>query len=215
MSNFGFADLRLVNPYEVSFREAVSAVNADAVMQSARVFDSVAAAVADCSLIVGTTGGDHRETSQPLQRLELGGRVIRRHAGHVALLFGSEKHGLSNEDMSHCHSLVQIPSRPEHRSMNLGQAVAVSLYELIRSPRMARAPQLLKTAATAQQTQVLLQRVEEALRLSGYYDHTATAGSEMRLRDVIQRLNLSEQDAVIWMGMFRQILWKLHHIEGD
>ena len=71
-----------------------------------------------------------------MRRLEYGGRLIRKRLASqpVALLFGSEKFGLSNEDMAHCHWLMRIPTREEHGSMNLGQAVAVCLYELVARP---------------------------------------------------------------------------------
>ncbi len=101
----------------------------------------MAEAVADCTLVVGTTAVSGRELLHPLKRLEHGARLIRKRlaSGPVALLFGSEKFGLSNEDLAHCHWLMRIPSREEHSSMNLGQAVAVCLYELVREPRAARA----------------------------------------------------------------------------
>ncbi|MBL8174951.1 MAG: TrmJ/YjtD family RNA methyltransferase [Bryobacterales bacterium] len=209
MSNFGFCDLRLVNPYEVAFREAVSAVGAGAVMEAARVYDTVEEAVAGCSLVAGTSGGDRREMTLPLHRLETGARMLREHSGGVALLFGSEKSGLTNEEISHCHWVMQIPARAEHRSMNLGQAVAVCLYELIRDERMALQPVLGKKHAEAVLIEELRQRVAEALTWSGYYDHTGTAGAERRLRELIHRMNLSERDAVVWLGIFRQVLWKL------
>src|SRR5258708_7207758 len=141
MSNFGFSELRLVNPYDVAFREARSAVKAHAVLEQAREYATVAEAVADCELVVGTTAIGHRILEHPLRRLELGGKLIAKKlaAAPVALLFGSEKFGLANEDMSHCHWLMRIPSREEHASMNLGQAVAVSLYEIIRKPSTATA----------------------------------------------------------------------------
>ncbi|MBL8209484.1 MAG: RNA methyltransferase [Bryobacterales bacterium] len=209
MSNFGFTDLALVNPYDLAFREAQSAVNADHVMQAATVHDTVASAVADCQLIVGTTGGDHRELALPLQRLEQGGTLIRESGAQVALLFGSEKYGLSNDDISHCHWLMRIPARPQHSSMNLGQSVAVCLYELIRS----EVPEVLPVAPAAshQQLNVLQERMAEVLALSGYADHTATAGADQRLRLLIGRMGLSRRDAEIWLGVFRQILWKLRH----
>lgn len=207
MSNFGLSSLRLVKPYDVAFREAKSAVGAGAIMEAATVYDTVAEAIAGCVLVVGTTGGDHRELELPLRRLEAGVRLIKRQPGPIALLFGSEKYGLSNDDISHCDWLMQIPSRPGHRSMNLGQAVAICLYEITRSPLAA--PPLTKKRAAAAQVEILRERLEEALRLSGYYDHTAVAGAERRLRALIKRLNLSQQDAVVWLGILRQILWKL------
>jgi len=209
MSNFGFSDLRLVNPYDVAFREAVSAVGAGAVMESARVFGTVAEAVAGSSLVIGTSGGDRREMSLPMHRLETGARMIREQSGDIALLFGSEKSGLTNDDISHCHWVMQIPTRSEHRSMNLGQSVAVCLYELIRDEQMAAQPVLGKKQAEAVLLEELRQRMAEALTWSGYYDHTGTAGAERRLRELIHRMNLSERDAVVWLGILRQILWKL------
>jgi TrmH family RNA methyltransferase len=130
MSNFGFRRLRVVNPYEVAFREARSAVGAAELLASTEEYKNVADAVADCTLVVGTTAVRHRELQHPLRRLdEHAGRLIsdQLRSGPVALLFGSEKVGLSNDDLSHCHWLLHIPTREDHISMNLGQAAAVCL----------------------------------------------------------------------------------------
>src|SRR5271154_2380556 len=145
MSNFGCTHLRLVNPYDPAYREARSAVGAAPVLASAEQFSTVA--VADCALVVGTTAAGRRELHHQLCTLEAGARIIlqrlarkraaRGKSNRVALLFGSEKTGLSNEDLSHCHWLLRIPTRAEHRSMNLGQAVAVCLYELVRDAKAA------------------------------------------------------------------------------
>jgi len=97
MSNLGFTDLRVVNPYEASFREAKSAVGAAKLLAGAKEYSSVAEAVADCSLVVGTTAVGHLELQHPLSMLEQGARQIRkrlRSGGRAALLFGSEKRGL-------------------------------------------------------------------------------------------------------------------------
>src|SRR2546423_283960 len=107
MANFGFSCLRVVNPYEVAFREARSAVGAAPLLAKAQEFEPVGEAVADCRLVVGTTNAGRRELQHSIRRLEYGARLISRAlaAGPVALLFGSEKYGLSNHDMSHCHWL--------------------------------------------------------------------------------------------------------------
>src|SRR5205814_333801 len=98
MSNFGAYQLRLVNPYQVAFREARSAVGAAKLLADAQEFKTLAEAVADCTLVVGTTAANRRELQHPLRRLEDGARLIRKRllAGPVALLFGSEKFGISN-----------------------------------------------------------------------------------------------------------------------
>jgi tRNA/rRNA methyltransferase len=211
MSNFGFDDLRLVNAYEVAFREAKSAVGADKVLKSAREFPGLGEAVADCTLVAGTTGSMSQKATQPLYALEQGAKRLRRRPGRTALVFGSEKHGLSNEDLSFCDWLLRIPSRPEHRSMNLGQAVAVCLYELIRNPRAPKPAAARKKPATGVQTELLVARLDDALHQSGYYAGSGILRSRLRLRSLVKRLDLSERDAVVLMGMLRQILWKLEH----
>src|SRR5258707_3482146 len=137
MSNFGAMELRAVRPYEKAWREAKSAVGAGELLARAKEFANLAEAVADCSLVVGTTAVGNREMKHPLRGLEQAARLIgrRMETGRVAVLFGSEKWGLSNEDLSYCHWLMRIPTRVEHRSMNLGQAAAVVMYELGRKDR--------------------------------------------------------------------------------
>src|ERR1019366_9414025 len=105
--------LRVVNPYEVAFREARCAVGATQLLTNAEEFKSLADAIADCTLVVGTTAVRHRELHHPLKRLEYGARVIHKQlgSGRVALLFGTEKFGLATKDLSHCHWLMRNPTR--------------------------------------------------------------------------------------------------------
>ena len=210
MSNFGFRHLRVVNPYEPAYREARSAVGATEVLANAEQFSSVADAVADCTLVVGTTAVRHRELQHPLRRLEGGARLIRKRmaASRVALLFGSEKFGLSNKDLSHCHWLLHIPTREENISMNLGQAVAVCLYEVIRDARAARAAAKESPAIAAEVERITIMLLE-ALRASGYLGRRRVADAEQRIRRLVRRLNLPARDSVIWLGILRQILWKI------
>ena len=214
MSNFGFLRLRLVKPYEAAFREARSAVGASQVLTSAEEYKSVGEAVADCALVVGTTAIRNRGLQHPLKRLEDGARLIRKalDRGRVAILFGSEKFGLSNLDLSHCHWLLRIPTRAEHISMNLGQAVAVCLYELVRDPSAARRsakPDLATAGEVERITGVLL----EALRASGYLKPRSTAATEAKVRRLLRRFELEASDSEIWLGMLRQMLWKIR--SGD
>src|SRR5258708_27708872 len=131
MSNFGAMELRAVRPYEKAWREAKSGVGAGELLARAKEFANLAEAVADCSLVVGTTAVGNREMKHPLRGLEQAARLIgrRMETGRVAVLFGSEKWGLSNEDLSHCSWLGRIPTRAEHRSMNLWQAAGEVVYE--------------------------------------------------------------------------------------
>lgn len=208
MSNFGFSHLRVVNPYEVAFREARSAVGAATVLTHAKEFKTVADAIADCSLVVGTTALGHRELRHPLRRLEQGATLIRRRlaSGRVALLFGSEKVGLSNRDLSHCHWLMRIPTRDEHGSMNLGQAAAVCLYELIRGGKLSERKEKEKPAAAAELERITAMLLD-ALRVSGFLK--PGAASEDKVRRLVRHLNVPADDAPLWLGMLHQILWKL------
>jgi TrmH family RNA methyltransferase len=216
MSNFGFSRLRVVHPYEEGFREARSAVGASAVLAQAEEHEAVASAVGDCSLVVGTTAVRHRHLHHSVRRLEDGARLIRRRlrTSRVALLFGSEKFGLSNDDLSHCHWLMRIPTCEDNISMNLGQAVAVCLYELVRDSKAPRVPERSQIAA-AVEIERITEKLLEALRESGFLDRRVVADADQRIRRLVRRLNLPQQDAVMWLGIFRQILWKLRHPESD
>jgi TrmH family RNA methyltransferase len=211
MSNFGFPRLRVVNPFPAAFREARSAVGASSVLAKAEEYESVAEAVADCALVVGTTAVRHRHLQHTLRRLEDGAHLIRKRlrSGRVALLFGSEKFGLSNEALSHCHWLLRIPTREENISMNLGQAVAVCLYELIRDARVARQARK-ADLATAAEVERITEMLLEALRTSGFLGRRRVADADQRIRRLVRRLNLPARDAVVWLGILRQILCKLH-----
>jgi len=210
MSNFGFLHLRVVNPYEAAFREARSAVGAAVLLASAEEYKTVADAVADCTLVVGTTAVGHRELQHPLRRLEYGTRLLRKQLalGRVALLFGSEKFGLSNAALSHCHWLMRIPTCEGNISMNLGQAVAVCLYELVRDTKAARPTEKVKRADSAELERITT-KLLEAMRASGYLDRRPIADVEERIRRLVRRLNLPARDAVVWLGILRQIVWKL------
>ena len=216
MANFGFRRLRVVNPYDLAFREARSAVGAAKLLAAAEQFDGVAGAVGDCPLVVGTTSLGHRELHHPLRRLEYGARLIRRTlaSGPVALLFGSEKFGLSNADLSHCHWLMRIPTEPG-LSMNLGQAVALCLYELTRDPRASRArPEKIKPASGAESEQITGLLIE-ALEASGYLHPPADGSTREKTRRLVRRLSIAARDATVLMGMLRQMLWKMGRAGGE
>ncbi len=224
MQDFGFRKLWLVNEYRVPLEDARSAVGAVELLKSAREMASVAEAVADCSLVVGTTavgerGIEHRLLALPeaagamraeLHRAEGGGRV--------ALLFGSEKTGLTNDALSHCDWLLTVPMHtpPEgarHLSMNLGQAVAVCLYELVRGEGMVAAVRDDPAGAAEQE------RVTELLRAvmaeTEYTRRFPANCDEAGVRRLVRRMGLSREDAPVWMGILRQVLWKLRGLKGD
>ncbi|HJT87862.1 MAG TPA: TrmH family RNA methyltransferase [Bryobacteraceae bacterium] len=211
MANFGFSRLRVVNPYDVAYREARSAVGAAPLLRASEAFTTLADAVADCRLVVGTTAVGHRELQHSVRRLEYGARLLRRALlqGPVALLFGSEKFGLSNDDLSHCHWLIRIPTVSPNLSMNLGQAVALCLYELARDAKAALArPEKIRPAA-ARETEQVTTLLLDVLGRSGYINPKTAASTGEKVRRLVRRLDISARDAPVLLGMLRQILWKL------
>lgn len=211
MTNFGFGRLRVVEPYEAAFREARSAVDAEQVLRSAEEFASLSEAVEDCALVVGTAEGRQRTTEEPLQRLEAGVEEIRRHlrgGAQVAVLFGSEKRGLSNEELGPCQRVLRIPTEAEQPSMNLGQAVAVVLYEVIRESA-AGGGELERAPATAGDRERLVALLAEMLERSEAARRGERALGEEKVQRLVRHMGLTAPDAHEWMGMVRQVLWKL------
>lgn len=206
MSNFGFSDLRVVNPYGLAFREAKSAVGAAALLGRAQEFSRLADAVSDCTLVVGTTAARDRKLHHPLRTPQESAGPIRRklQGGKVALLFGSEKRGLSNEDFSYCNWLIRIPTKLEQPSMNLAQAVAVCLYEISRvTKRPAVQGQIRPLAADLER---LTQLLYKSLVTSGY---AKSKEEEKVVRRLVHGLRLSADDTQRLLGMLRQMLWKM------
>ena len=149
MHDFGFGELRLVGDYWTPLESARSAIDAGEILRGARTFGDVGEAVADCTLVLATTAVGERALEHPVATLAQAGERVAGYlaadaAHRVGLLFGSEKTGLSNEELSHCHGLVTIPMETyagvRHPSMNLGQAAAVCLYELVRERAVERLP---------------------------------------------------------------------------
>jgi tRNA/rRNA methyltransferase len=229
MHDFGLSDLRIVNEYAMPLEGARSAVDASAVLETAAAHATVAEAVADCTVVVGTTAVGARKLEHPLFTLADAGpkllaelaRPTEPEGPRISLLFGSEKTGLSNEELSHCNWLLTIPMHQHgdssrHLSMNLGQAVAVCLYELVRDRPLARpSPQPLPAApeelasGMASERERLAALLSEVLDASEYRRHHPANSGLDELRKLVLRLHLTSADTTVWMGILRQILWKL------
>jgi TrmH family RNA methyltransferase len=223
MHDFGFSDLRIVNEYPMPLEGARSAVDASSVLHAAATYATVAEAVADCFLVAGTTAVGGRVLEHPLLALnEAAPKLLsvvneppsEDVAPKVAVLFGSEKTGLSNDELSHCNFLLTIPmyqhGDERHLSMNLGQAVAVCLYELVRDRALAR-PTLSVEAATGAEQERVLALLSEVLDVAGYTRHHPARSTPPDLRRIVLGMNLNRSAAPVWTGIFRQILWKLRN----
>jgi TrmH family RNA methyltransferase len=222
MHDFGFRHLRIVNEYAVPFETARSAVDASEVLAGACAFGSVADAVADCTLVVGTTAVGERVVQHRLYPLpDAGGMIgaeLADESGRVALLFGSEKTGLSNDELSHCHWLLTIPMKEHedhrHPSMNLGQAVSVCLYELVRHEGLPAVFAGGGASRTAGEEERLTALLTEVLEETGYTKRHPANCDEGQIRRLVLRMAVAAADVPVWMGILRQVLWKVRGGNG-
>jgi len=132
MKVMGLSSLHLVTPKTYPHAEATArASGADDILQRAQVHDSLETALSGCALLLGTSA---RLRSLPMSMLDArraAGKAVAEAGGHdVAILFGRERYGLTNDEMQRCHFLVNIPSNPEYSSLNIAQAVQIMAYEL-------------------------------------------------------------------------------------
>lgn len=223
MANFGFSQLSVVAPYEPHWREARSAVGAPEVLEHAKTTDSLQDAIADYTLVAGTGTLTYRKPEQQVVSLPDLAPFVRREleqGGRVAIIFGPEKHGLTREDLSFCHLLVEIPTDDRQPSMNLGQAAAVCLYELavrvFRAEAVAgsnadstRDWRALRRVAASNNLETLAGVVEQVMDAANYSPASMKAANRHDLRLLLRRLAPSEKDVRRMMGLFRRILWRL------
>jgi tRNA/rRNA methyltransferase len=228
MANFGFRRLSIVAPFAINWMEAKSAVGAPDLLREAKVYETLAEAVADCTLVIGTGSLDHRRPVQTILSLpEAAARIQRTLAdatsetsptqARVALLFGSEKHGLTTDDLSWCHALTVIETCESQPSMNLGQAVAVCLYEVSRTSEgisgqpeyITFEPTCLGQLPASEQLDRLAELVEQTMEAVNYNTRGMRSANGEALRVLLRRLMPKEADLRRMMGLFRRILWQL------
>jgi len=216
MANFGFRHLTIVAPYEPNWLETKSAIGAEDLLQNARRTATLAEAVSNCTLVVGTGTLTWRKPEQQIVQLPALVPLIDTElsqSGRIAIVFGPEKHGLTRDDLALCHCLIEIPTDPRQPSMNLGQAVAVCLYELsVRCANQETAPAgqpAAKRKASGKDLELLAAVVEEAMGASNYRPIASSEANARELRVMLRRLAPAERDARRILGVFRRILWRL------
>jgi TrmH family RNA methyltransferase len=229
MANFGFSQLTVVAPYEPNWREAQSAVGSEDLLQNARVAATLAEAIGSATLVFGTGTLEPRRPEQPVVELPALVPIVRDElgrGGRVALVFGPEKHGLTRDDLSFCHRLLTIPTDDRQPSMNLGQAVAVCLYELASlrpegasgtasQSESAASAAAVGISTTSADIDLLANVIEETMLAAGYSPRSMQSANRHDLRLMLRRLAPGAKDARRILGLFRRILWRLNRPAGD
>lgn len=195
MKNMCLDQLTLVAPEEfpsgVAVGRAASAVD---ILENATVVDTLQEAIADCSLVIGTSARSRSIPWPMLEPRECGEKIVRESDEHpVALVFGREDSGLNNDELQLCHFHVQIPTNANYSSLNLAAAVMVLSYE-IYSAHLA-----LEAAPTADTEQVWDQELSTAAQMEHFYEH---------LEDVLVDLDFHDRDNP------RQLMQRLRRLFG-
>ncbi|MBO0749179.1 MAG: RNA methyltransferase [Porphyrobacter sp.] len=190
MLNFGLTGMRLVAPRDgwPNPSAGPAASGADEVLANAQVFDSTAAAVADCAHVYATTVRK-RGVTKPVLTPEAAAHEIVRQFGKTAILFGRERSGLETDDVALTRAIVTVPINPEFGSLNLAQAVILVAYEWSKHHDLAQPP-LEDTLPPAPQEELegLIAHFEELLEPKGYFRPPARAEATRRtLRGVLTK----------------------------
>jgi TrmH family RNA methyltransferase len=207
MKNFDQKELVLVAPAEYDeYRIEGIAHRSKDLLKGVRRFDVLDAAIGDCIHVVGFTARGRTAKRNVQRPRQAAGEILTMaEQGPVALLFGREDKGLSNEDLDRCHRVVVIPTDPGYPSMNLGHAVAVMLYELALArgaeSKPLKAPRRASPPATSELVEQLIAEVERALESVGFFKGKQRALVMRTVREVVHRTPLDQREAKLLRAM--------------
>jgi tRNA (cytidine32/uridine32-2'-O)-methyltransferase len=217
MKNMGLAELCLVDPREYPAPRAVwRSAGARDILQNATVVDTVDEAIADCSLVVGTSARERRIPWPLVNPRECGERVWAEGEHHkVALLFGREDRGLTNDELQKCNYHVHIPSNPEYSSLNLATAVQVLAYE-VRMASLAdengELPALSEwdqPMATSEDLEHFHTHLADTMADLNFYDPENPKQLLTRLRRLFNRTRMDEMEVSILRGLLSAVQRKI------
>jgi tRNA/rRNA methyltransferase len=209
LKNTGFKKLTLVKPwFTLETEEAKQfAVQAGDILKKAVVVDCLLDAVKDCRLVIGTS---RREGAYRKNFVELSDfpRMAREFLprGEIAILFGNETSGLSNEELEYCHHILRIPADSRYGSYNLAQAVLLVAFELFRSNLKPRAKEKV-VYPKAKELEGMYFHLTEMLTEVGFMRKTTPYHMPRILRNILGRAHLTEAEVRVVRGICRQVLW--------
>ena len=210
MLNFGLTDLRLVAPRDGWPNPAAgpAASGADVVLQNARVFETVAEAVADCAHVYATTVRK-RGLMVPVVTPEEAAREIRALPEPTAILFGAERSGLETDEVAIAQKILTVPINPEFRSLNLAQAVILVAYEWSKHEALAIPTESEAREPRASQAQLegLIGQFDEALEAAGYYfPPDRVPATKNTMRTILTKADWSNREIQALRGMIATLV---------
>ena len=205
LKNMSLEELVLVRPASFPHPQASArASGAEDLLARARVESDLAAALQDCSLVLATTSRERDQYFRVLDVREAAARALEAcEQAPVALLFGSERTGLSNAELEAAHALLRIPANPAYSSLNLAMAVQIVAYELLRA-RLLRAPAV--PLASPAQMRLFYEHLAEVLEQIDFRDRTQSGTHLMkRLRRLFQRAEPDQNEINILRGILTAV----------
>lgn len=207
MKTMGLSDLCLVNPKRFPDPQAtVMSSNADDILETAQVVSSLQQAVADCHIVIGTSARHQRNLSWDTVDPRYCGEFIGKQLAEnkkVALVFGRERTGLTNEELSFCHHLVHIPTNPEYSSLNVASAVQILSYECRMGcvDNQAISHELNEEVISARDMEGFYQHLETALVDVDFLDPENPRYLMPRLRRMYGRIKVTRSELSLLRGM--------------
>ena len=216
MMNFGFHDLRLVNPRVDHFSKEARDMAVTAkktILRSARKFKSLEEAIADCHLVIGSTRRFGKFRNDFIRPDQLGIRCGALTGNQrAALVFGREDHGLTTAELSLCDTFIAIDTSPDLPSLNLAQAVAICLYEFSRQG--PQTPPALPELATAEHKEAMIRHMQKTLQAAGFLDPVNPDHIPRSFRRIFNRAGLDERDVRMLHGLWSLIDRQLSGSKG-
>jgi tRNA/rRNA methyltransferase len=219
MRNMGLSDLVLIAPEAnpTDPQASVLATHGADVLQDCKVVGDLREAAGDCVFVAGTsarTGGLVRRQSSGSPEELMPQLVAAMQTGPVALVFGPESTGLSNDEVSRCHALIHIPTDEAFAALNLAQAVAICLYELRRTWLRQTILPLEHTAAPFADQERMFDQLRSALEQIGFLFGERADTLWHALRHFLGRAGPTSVEVKILLGLARQIQWHVDHAPG-
>ena len=212
MKNFGLDELYLVAPQrEVGKRAFALASHAGDVLERAVHCDALFEAVSGCKLVLGTTARPRTNRQRVYSAREAAQTLP---AEEVAVAFGPEDFGLSNEDLDHCQGYIQIPTS-DYASLNLAQAVQLVAYEWFVAEQTPRQEVQLRDLAPREIMEPMYTQLLDTLHLIGYTDAQREASARELFRGIFDRAELSEREVLALRGLWRQVTWAAKHLPKE
>ena len=205
MKNMSLRQLHLVTPQHYPHQEATSrASGADDLLNDARVAESLDEALTDCRLVVGTSARTRSVDWPVVSPREAAAKLVQEaKQGDVALVFGRERSGLTNDELDRCTFLVHIPTNEEYSSLNLGAAVQILAYEIYLAHHQTHADDVdsKRDLATADMLQGFHEHLAQALDDIGFTDPRQSQKLLRRLRSLFQRARPDKDEINIMRGI--------------